>query len=106
MTSKFVSAVHQKVSCTTKDDPRRDPSWGKAEKLKNLKMKTIRPKTWHGLRQDGAVLLNEVPLQASLREHISSATAPHRIRAGCTASMPLPGRVPRAFSVTFAGSSW
>jgi hypothetical protein len=50
MTSKFMSAVHQKASCTTKDDPRRDPSWGKAEKLKNLKVKTIRPKTWHGLQ--------------------------------------------------------
>jgi hypothetical protein len=34
------------------------PSWGKAEKLKNLKVKTIRPKTWHGLRQDGAGLLS------------------------------------------------
>ena len=67
---------------------KKNPSWEKAEKLKNLKVKTIRPKTWHGLRQDGAGLLNEVPLQASLREHISSATAPQRIRDGCTASMP------------------
>jgi len=31
------------------------------------------------------------------------ATAPQRIRAGCTASMPLPGRVPWPFSAIFAG---
>jgi hypothetical protein len=34
MTSKFMSAVHQKASCTTNGNP----SWGKAEKLK---VKTI-----------------------------------------------------------------
>ncbi|NBU73487.1 MAG: hypothetical protein EBS53_18945 [Bacteroidetes bacterium] len=49
------------------------------------------------------MLLNEVPLQARLQEHISSATAPQRIRTGCTASMPLPGRVLQAFSVTLDG---
>jgi len=31
------------------------------------------------------------------------AIAPLRIRARCTASMPLPGRVPRPFSVTLDG---
>lgn len=35
---------------------------------------------WNELRQDGAVLLNKVPLQASLREHISSATSPQYLQ--------------------------